>query len=60
MSIEYIELSKCQAALDRDVEKLADKYVKIMDWDIPDVDEAKARHLILDEIRHAIDRLQSQ
>jgi hypothetical protein len=31
-----------------------------MDWDIPEVDGAKVRRLILDEIKQAIDRLENQ
>jgi hypothetical protein len=60
MSMEDIEMSKHRAALDKDVEKLLDKYIKIMDWDIPEVDGAKVRRLILDEIKQAIDRLENQ
>lgn len=58
--MEDIEMSKHRAALDKDVEKLLDKYIKIMDWDIPEVDGAKVRRLILDEIKQAIDRLENQ
>lgn len=29
--------------MDEDLNKLMDKYIKIMDWDIPDIDEPKAR-----------------
>ncbi|MGD8644467.1 MAG: hypothetical protein PVI15_09275 [Chromatiales bacterium] len=57
--MEDIEMSKHRAALDKDVEKLLDKYIKIMDWDIPEVDGAKVRRLILDEIKQAIDRLEN-
>ena len=59
MSIEDIEMSKRRKSLDKDVDKLVDKYLKIMDWDIPDVDEPKARRLILDEIKLAISRLEN-
>jgi hypothetical protein len=31
-----------------------------MDWDVPDIDEPKARRLILDEIKLAISRLENQ
>ncbi len=59
MSIEDIEMSKRRRSLDKDVEKLMDKYIKIMEWDVPDVDEARARGLILDEIKLAIARLEN-
>lgn len=60
MSIEDIEMSKQRKSLDKDVEKLVDKYIKIMDWDVPDIDGPKARRLILDEVRQAISRLEDE
>ena len=60
MSIEDIEMSKQQKSLGKDVEKLLDKYIKIMDWDVPEIDETKARRLILDEIKRTISRLENQ
>ena len=59
MSIEEIEMSKQRKSLDKDVEKLVGKYIKIMDWDVPDMDEPKARRLMLEEIKLAISRLES-
>ena len=59
-SMEEIELEKRRKALDKDVSSLVDKYLKAMEWDIPDVDESKARQLILDEIRQAIGRIENQ
>ncbi|HHA18226.1 MAG TPA: hypothetical protein ENK70_00775 [Methylophaga sp.] len=58
MSIENIEMNKQRKSLDNDVKKLVDKYIKHMDWDVPDINEAKARQLILDEIKLAISRLE--
>jgi len=58
MSIEDIEMSKQRPSLDKDVNKLVDKYIKILDWDVPDIDEPKARRLILDEIKQSISRLE--
>ena len=60
MSIEDIEMSRQRPSLDKDVNKLVDKYIKIMDWDVPDIDEPKARRLILDEIKLSISRLENQ
>jgi hypothetical protein len=60
MSIEDIEMEKRRKSLDKDVNKLLDKYLKYMDWDVPDVDEPKARKLILDEISAAVSRLKNQ
>lgn len=60
MSIEDIEMDKRRKSLDKDVEKLMDKYIKIMDWDVPDIDAPKARQLILDDIKQAVSRLENQ
>jgi len=60
MSIEDIEMSKQRKFLHKDVGKLLDKYIKIMDWDVPDIDEAKARRLVLDEIKLAVSQLETQ
>jgi hypothetical protein len=60
MSIEDIEMDKRRKSLDKDVNKLLDKYLKFMDWDVPDVNELKARKLILDEISAAVSRLKNQ
>lgn len=58
MSIEDIEMSKRRKSLDKDVGKLVDKYIKIMDWDVPDIDGPKARQLVLDEIKLAVSRIE--
>ena len=60
MSIEDIEMDKRRKSLDKDVEKLMDKYIRIMDWDVPDIDGPKARRLILDEMKLALSRLENQ
>ena len=59
-SMEEIELEKRRKALDKDVMSLVDKYLRGMEWDIPEVDEAKARQMILDEIRQVIERIENQ
>lgn len=59
-SMEEIELEKRRKALDKDVNSLVDKYLRAMEWDIPDADEPRARQLILDEIKQAIGRIENQ
>lgn len=59
-SMEEIELEKHRKALDKDVVSLVDKYLKAMEWNIPEVDETKARQMILDEIKQVISRIESQ
>jgi hypothetical protein len=58
--MEEIEIEKHRKALDRDVAALLDKYLRAMEWNIPEADEARARQLILGEIRQAILRLEGQ
>jgi hypothetical protein len=57
MSIENIELNKLKQPMADDLNKLVDKYIRIMEWDIPDIDEKKARELIIAEIKLAISRI---
>jgi len=59
-NMEEIELQKHRKALDRDVAALVDKYLKAMEWDIPEADEGRARRLILEEIRQALDHMDNQ
>jgi hypothetical protein len=59
-SMEEIELEKRRKALDKDVSSLVDKYLRAMEWDIPEADEARGRQLILDEIKQAIGRIENQ
>ena len=58
-SMEEIELEKRRKALDKDVSSLVGKYLRAMEWDIPEADEARGRQLILDEIKQAIGRIES-
>lgn len=60
LSIEDVEISKERKSFEKDVNKLVNQYSKIMEWDIPDIGEAKARTLVLDEIVLAISQLESQ
>lgn len=59
-SMEEIEIEKRRRELDRDIQSLIDKYLRAVEWDVPDADEAKARQLILDEIRQAIGRVEGK
>ena len=57
--MEEIELQKLRKALDKDFAALVDKYLKAMEWDIPEADERRARRLILEEIRQVLARLEN-
>jgi hypothetical protein len=59
-SMEELEIEKRRKALDKDVASLVDKYLRAMEWDIPEADETKVRQMILAEIRQALSRQESQ
>ena len=59
-SMEEIEMEKHRKALGKDVASLVDKYLKAMEWDIPEADETKARQLILNEIKQVTNRIESR
>lgn len=58
-AMEEIEMDKHRKALDKDVASLLDKYLRAMEWDIPEADEARARQLILAAMKQAIGRLEN-
>ena len=58
--VEDIEIEKRRRKLDHDVRQLVDKYLKIVEWDVPDSDEPRARKLIIGEIREALTRIEAQ
>ena len=58
--VEDIELEKRRHKLDHDVRQLVDKYLKIVEWDVPESDEPRARKLIIGEIREALTRIEAQ
>jgi hypothetical protein len=58
--IEEIEMQKRRQQLDKDVEHLVDKFLKVMEWEVPDIDEPKALRLVIDEIKQAIGRIESR
>jgi hypothetical protein len=57
--MEQIEFDRYRGEIDADVNKLVDKYRRIFGWDIPEVNDAKARQMILGEIRAAVERATS-
>ena len=47
-----------RAEIVADVGKMVEKYRKIFDWDVPDIDQAAADRLILSEVRKALGELE--
>lgn len=58
--VEAIEVEKRHRRLDHDVRQLVDKYLRIVEWDVPESDEARARKLIIGEIREALACIEAQ
>jgi len=58
--IEDVELERHRVQIGADVAGLVEKYRKIFDWDVPDVDQAAADRLILAEIRKALEKVESK
>ena len=58
--IEELELEGHRADIIADVRKVVEKYRKIFDWDVPDIDQAAADKLILSEVRRALDEHEKQ
>lgn len=42
------------------MQHLFDKYVRMMDWDVPENDEANARRLIIQAMKQALGDVESQ
>ena len=59
-AMEQIELDTYRKELTTDVRDLVEKYRKIFDWDIPEVDQQAANKLILAAVRKALDDIESQ
>lgn len=55
--IEELEMDAHRAQLKSDLGHLVDKYRAIFGWDVPEVDEALSKRLILKALRQALDEL---
>jgi len=58
--IEELELEGHRADIIADVKELVEKYRKIFDWDVPDIDQSSADKLILSEVRKALVDLENE
>jgi hypothetical protein len=58
--IEHLELAARRGDIIIDVKDLIEKYRAIFEWDVPDIDENLTNTLILNEVRKALDDIQSQ
>lgn len=58
-SIEKIELARYRAELDDDIQHLVKKYCRIMGWEVPELDEAAARTLIIQALRESLAKVEA-
>ncbi len=55
--IEQIELDRYRNEIIADMRSLVEKYRRIFDWDIPDIDQLAADKLILAAMHTALDSI---
>lgn len=56
-----IELARYHSEIVEDLRHLLNKYVRIMEWDVPDVeDEKKARGLVVQALKSGLAELEAQ
>jgi hypothetical protein len=57
--VEKIELVRYQREVVEDFRHMLKKYLRIMEWDVPEVDEKEARTLILKAMKDALAEVES-
>jgi hypothetical protein len=59
-SPETVQMERYNSELEDDMRHIVKKYSRIMGWGIPELDEGAARRLILEAMRHALAKLESE
>lgn len=59
-SPEQVQMERYDSELEDDVRHIVKKYSRIMGWGIPELDEGAARRLILEAMRRALAKLESE
>lgn len=58
---EKIELARYRREIVEDLRHLRDKYIRIMEWDVPDIDdENKARGLIVQALKSGLAEVEAE
>jgi uncharacterized protein YacL len=57
---EQIEITRYQREIVEDLRHMLKKYVRIMEWDVPDVAEADSRRLVMQALASALAELQEE
>jgi hypothetical protein len=59
-SPENIQMDRYNSELEDDIRHILKKYSRIMGWGIPELDEGAARQLILEAMRRALAKVESE
>ncbi len=59
-SPEKVQMERYNSELEDDVRHIVKKYSRIMGWGIPELDEGAARRLILEAMRRALAKVESE
>jgi hypothetical protein len=57
---ENIQMDRYNSELEDDIRHILKKYSRIMGWGIPELDEGAARRLILESMRRALAKVESE
>lgn len=57
---EDIQMDRYNSELEDDIRHILKKYSRIMGWGIPELDEGAARRLILESMRRALAKVESE
>jgi len=57
--IEKIELARYHREILEDLRHMVKKYCRIMEWDVPEVDEKTARDLIFETLRDSLAEIET-
>ena len=58
--IEKIEIARYHREIVHDLRHMLKKYHRIMEWEVPEVDEKEARALILRALRDALTEVETE
>ena len=58
--IEKVELARYHREVVHDLRHMLQKYCRIMEWDVPEVDEKEARALIFKALREALAEVEAE
>jgi hypothetical protein len=58
--IEKVELARYHREIVDDLRHMLKKYCRIMEWDVPEVDEKEARALVLQALKDSLDEVEKE